>query len=42
MFTQPIKASPYIRAVVEVDKVEDGYSIYAKTNICNESILVEF
>ena len=42
MFIQPIKESSHIRAIIEVENVEDDYSIYARTNICDKNILVEF
>ena len=42
MYIQPIKESSHIRAIIEVENVEDDYSIYARTNICDKNILVEF
>ena len=38
MFEQPHRHSSHIRATVDVDE----FSLYAKTNICDEEILVEF
>lgn len=42
MFKQPYRHSSHIRATVEVKKIVDEFSLYAKTNICDEEILVEF
>lgn len=42
MFEQPHKHSSHIRAIVEVKKTVDEFSLYVKTNICDEDILVEF
>ena len=42
MFEQPHKLSSHIRAIVEVKKTVDEFSLYVKTNICDEDILVEF
>ena len=42
MFEQPYKHSSHIRAIVEVKKTVDEFSLYVKTNICDEDILVEF
>ena len=42
MFEQPHRHSSDIRATVEVKKIVDEFSLYAKTNICDDEILVEF
>ena len=42
MFEQPYKHSSHIIATVEVKKIVDEFSLYAKTNICDEDILLEF
>ena len=42
MFKQPYRHSSHIRATVEVKKIVDEFSLYAKTNICDEEILIEF
>ena len=42
MFEQPHRHSSDIRATVEVKRVVDEFSLYAKTNICDEEILIEF
>lgn len=42
MFEQPHKHSSHIRVIVEVKKTVDEFSLYVKTNICDEDILVEF
>lgn len=42
MFSQPFENSSHIVAVIEVEEVVDDYSLYAKTSICDERILVEF
>ena len=42
MFEQPHRHSSDIRATVEVKKIVDEFSLYAKTNICDEEILIEF
>ena len=42
MFKQPYRYSSHIRATVEVKKIVDEFSLYAKTNICDDEILVEF
>ena len=42
MFEQPYRHSSDIRATVEVKKIVDEFSLYAKTNICDDEILVEF
>ena len=42
MFKQPYRHSSHIIATVEVKKIVDEFSLYAKTNICDEEILIEF
>ena len=42
MFKQPYRHSSHIIATVEVKKIVDEFSLYAKTNICDDEILVEF
>lgn len=42
MFNQSLKNSSHIEAIIEVEEVVDDYSLYAKTVICDERILVEF
>lgn len=42
MFEQPHRYSSHIIATVEVKKNVDEFSLYAKTNICDEEILIEF
>ena len=42
MFSQNINNSVRVDAIVEVSRIEDEYTIYAKTNIIDDEILVEF
>ena len=42
IFEQRIAKSPNIVAIVEVSRIEDEYTIYAKSTIINDEILVEF
>ncbi len=42
MFSQSFENSSHIVAIIEVGDVVDDYSLYAKTSICDERILVEF
>ena len=42
MFEQPHRHSSHIIATVEVKRIVDEFSLYAKTSICDEEILVEF
>lgn len=42
IFSQPFVNSSHIIAVIEVVEVVDEYSLYAKTLLCDEKILVEF
>ena len=42
MFKQPYRHSSHIIATVEVKRIVDEFSLYAKTSICDEEILVEF
>lgn len=39
---QEIAGSPHIKAVIEVSKIIDEYSIYAHSSISDEDILIEF
>ena len=41
-FIQEIENSSNIKANIEVKEIVDDYTIYAKTSICDEPILVEF
>lgn len=41
-FIQEIENSSNIKAIIEVKKVVDEYTIYAKTSLCDEMILIEF
>ena len=41
-FIQDIENSSSIKAIIEVKEVVDEYTIYAKTSICDELILIEF
>lgn len=41
-FIQEIENSSSIKAIIEVKEVVDEYTIYAKTSICDELILIEF
>ena len=41
-FIQEIENSSNIKAIIEVKDVVDEYTIYAKTLICDEPILIEF
>ncbi len=41
-FIQEIENSSNIKAIIEVKEVVDEYTIYAKTSICDEPILIEF
>ena len=42
MFIQNIPNSVRVDAIVEVSRIEDEYTIYAKTTIIDDEILVEF
>lgn len=42
MYSQSFEKSSHIIAVIEVVEVVDDYSLYAKTSICDERILIEF
>ena len=42
MFEQPHRHSSHIIATIEVKRIVDEFSLYAKINICEEEILVEF
>ena len=41
-FFQEIDNSSSIKAIIEVKEVIDEYTIFAKTSLCNEVILIEF
>lgn len=41
-FIQEIENSSNIKAIIEVKEVVDEYTIYAKSSLCDESILIEF
>ncbi len=41
-FIQEIENSSNIKAIIEVNEVVDEYTIYAKSSLCDESILIEF
>ena len=41
-FFQEIDYSSSIKAIIEVKEVIDEYTIFAKTSLCNEVILIEF
>lgn len=41
-FIQDIKNSSSIKAIIEVKEVIDEYTIFAKTSLCNEVMLIEF
>lgn len=41
-FIQEIENSSNIKAIIEVKDVVDEYTIYAKSSICDEPILIEF
>ena len=41
-FYQDIDNSSSIKAIIEVKEVIDEYTIFAKTSLCNEVMLIEF
>ena len=41
-FFQEIDNSSSIKAIIEVKEVIDEYTIFAKTSLCNEVMLIEF
>jgi hypothetical protein len=41
-FFQDIDNSSSIKAIIEVKEVIDEYTIFAKTSLCNEVMLIEF
>ena len=41
-FFQEIDNSSSIKAIIEVKEVIDEYTVFAKTSLCNEVILIEF
>ena len=41
-FIQEIDNSSSIKAIIEVKEVIDEYTIFAKTSLCNEVMLIEF
>ena len=42
VFFQEIDNSSSIKAIIEVKEVIDEYTIFAKTSLCNEVMLIEF